>query len=380
MYKRQVYLSTKRKILFIVNVDWFFISHRLPIALAAIKKGFEVHIACTITDRQYELESNGIVVHPLHLSRSGVGIVGEFKSLVQLYRVINKVKPDILHTVTIKPVLYGNIVARIAKVPVRISSISGLGYVFVASGIRSKIFRTLIAAMYRLALNGATAVIFQNKSDRDVLKQMGAVRTSQEVFVRGSGVALERYSVVKEPIGKPVVMLVSRLLIDKGVGEFVAASKILKSERRDIRMILVGSIDPGNPKSITSEQLTSWVNLGLVEYWGYCTNVSEVISKSNIIVLPSYREGLPKCLIEAAACGRAVITTDVPGCRDAIEPNKTGLLVPVKTDKPLADAILRLVEGDQLRHDFAKQSRQFAEKYFDIKDVIEVHLSIYSGQ
>lgn len=371
-------LSSKRKLLFIVNVDWFFISHRLPIALAAIKKGFEVHLACAITDRRDELVALGIIVHPLSLSRSGVGVLGELKSMVQLYRIIDNVKPDVLHTVTIKPVLYGNIVARLAKVPVRVSSISGLGYVFLASGLKSKVFRVVIAAMYRLALNGAAAVIFQNKADRDVLKKMRAVKACQEVFIRGSGVALELYPVVQEPIDKPVVMLISRLLIDKGVGEFVAASKLLRSGRGDIRMILVGDIDPDNPKSITSEQLASWVNLGFVEYWGYSNNVPETIAKSNLIVLPSYREGLPKCLIEAAACGRAVITTDVPGCRDAIEPDKTGLLVPAKTDKPLANAILRLVDDDALRHDFAVRSRQFAEEVFDINDVIKVHLSIYS--
>ncbi len=368
---------SKRKLLFIVNVDWFFISHRLPIALAAIKNGFEVHIACAITNRSDELSSHGLIVHPLGLSRSGVGAIGELKSLLQVYKILVEIKPDILHTVTIKPVLYGNILARLTKVPVRVSSISGLGYVFVASGLKSKLFRSLIAVMYRIALNGASAVIFQNKADRDVLSQMRAIKPYQEVFIRGSGVALDRYTVMPEPSGKPVVMLISRLLIDKGVGEFVAASKLLKSKRNDIRMVLVGDIDLGNPNTITCEQLTSWVDQGFVEYWGYCNDVPEVIAKSNLIVLPSYREGLPKCLIEAAACGRAVITTDVPGCRDAIEPGKTGLLVPPKTDRALAEAIARLVDDKLLRHNFARRSRFFAEEEFDIKDVIKVHLSLY---
>lgn len=370
---------SKPKLLFIVNVDWFFISHRLPIALAAIKNGFEVHIACAITNRSDELSSLGLIIHPLGLSRSGVGAVGEIKSLLQVYKLLVEIKPDILHTVTIKPVLYGNILARLTKVPVRVSSISGLGYVFVASGLKSKLFRSLIAVLYRIALNGASAVIFQNKADRDVLSQMRAIKPYQEVFIRGSGVALDRYTVMPEPSGKPVVMLISRLLIDKGVGEFVAASKLLQSERNDIRMVLVGDIDPGNPNTITCEQLTSWVDQGIVEYWGYCNDVPEVISKSNLIVLPSYREGLPKCLIEAAACGRAVITTDVPGCRDAIEPGKTGLLVPPKTDRALAEAIARLVDDKLLRHNFARRSRFFAEEEFDIKDVIKVHLSLYSN-
>jgi glycosyltransferase involved in cell wall biosynthesis len=372
-----VQVISKRKLLFIVNVDWFFISHRLPIALAAIKNGFEVHIACAITNRSDELSSHGLIVHPLGLSRSGVGAIGELKSLLQVYKLLVKVKPDILHTVTIKPVLYGNILARLTKVPVRVSSISGLGYVFVASGLKLKLFRSLISVMYRIALNGASAVIFQNKADRDVLNQMRAIKPSQEVFIRGSGVALDSYTVMPEPSGKPVMMLISRLLIDKGVGEFVAASKLLKSKRNDIRMVLVGEIDPGNPNTITDEQLTSWVDQGLVEYWGYSNAVSEVIAKSNIIILPSYREGLPKCLIEAAACGRAVITTDVPGCRDAIEPGKTGLLVPPRSDEALASAIELLVDDKLLRNSFAARSRFLAEEAFDIRGVIEVHLSLY---
>lgn len=375
-----MYLKTKRKLLFIVNVDWFFISHRLPIALKAIEDGYDVHVACAITGRSEELVGHGITIHPLSLSRSGVGVLGEFKSFIQLYSIVKNIVPDIVHTVTIKPVLYGSIIARLVKVPVRISSISGLGYVFLASGIKSKIFRVLISILYRVALKNAAAVIFQNTADRDVLKKMRAVNVNQEIFIRGSGVNLDHYPVTPEPIEQPVVMLISRLLIDKGVGEFVAASKLLKSTRNDIRMVLVGDIDPDNPKSITGEQLDSWVKLGLVEFMGYSRNVPEMISKSNIVVLPSYREGLPKCLIEAAACGRAVITTDVPGCRDAIEPNKTGLIVPVKTDKPLADAIIRLVDNKELRHEFASRARKFAEETFDINDVISVHMSIYNGE
>jgi glycosyltransferase involved in cell wall biosynthesis len=368
-----------KKLLFIVNVDWFFISHRLPIAITAIQKGFEVHIACAITTKKAALESLGIVVHPLKMSRSGVNVISEIRSFVQIFDAVTNVRPDIVHTVTIKPVLYGNIVARLLKVPVRVASISGLGYVFIASGFKAKIFRALISTMYRVALSDAKAIIFQNKHDRDILKKMGAVNPSQEVFIRGSGVDLNEYAVVNEPKDvPPVVMLVARLLVDKGVNEFVAAASILKHLRPDIRMVLVGDIDSGNPKSITSEQLKSWIDNNVIEHWGYSYNVSKTMAQSNIVVLPSYREGLPKSLIEAAACGRAVVTTDVPGCRDAIEPGKTGLLVRVKTDKPLADAILKLIDDESLRHQFAIRAREFAEITFSINDVIDTHLTLYN--
>lgn len=367
-----------KKLLFIVNVDWFFVSHRLPIAIEAIKKGYEIHLACAMTSKEDELKSHGIIIHPLALSRSGTGIKGELSVLYQIFSMIKKVNPNIIHTVTIKPVLYGNFIARLLRVPVRISSISGLGYVFIAKGFKSKVFRQLISFMYRVALSGANSVIFQNESDRNLLKKMGAITLEQEVFIRGSGVALDSYPVIVEPTGSPVVMLVARLLIDKGVNEFVDAAKRIKIIQPDIRMVLVGDIDAGNPKSISTQELKAWVENKVIEHWGYSHNVAVTMAKANIIVLPSYREGLPKSLIEAAACGRAVVTTDVPGCRDAIEVNKTGLLVPVKSDKQLASAILKLVNDKPMRQKFSSRAREFAQETFDINDVINIHMSIYN--
>jgi len=370
----------QKKLLFIVNVDWFFVSHRLPIAIKAIEMGYDVHLACGVTTMLDKLTLEGIVVHPLALSRSGTSLLGELKILADLFKIIKNVNPDIVHSVTIKPVLYGNIVAQLLNVPLRVASISGLGYVFITSGIKSKIFRSFIAAMYRVALTGAEAVIFQNKSDRDVLMLMGGVSSEQTVFVRGSGVELDQYAVVDEPRDSSVVILVARLLIDKGVNEFVSAAKILKSKRPDIRMVLVGEVDLANPKSIEIAQLSSWIEDGVVEHWGYCENIAKTMAKANIVVLPSYREGLPKSLIEAAACGRAVITTDVPGCRDAIEPNRTGLLVPVKAVEPLVAAILKLIDDVELRRRFSLRARQFAEENFNINDVVDKHLAIYNRQ
>ncbi|MFT5756064.1 MAG: glycosyltransferase involved in cell wall biosynthesis [Alteromonadaceae bacterium] len=366
-----------KKLLFIVNVDWFFLSHRLPIAVEAIKQGFDVHLACSITEKKMELEAYGITIHPLMISRSGTSILNEIKSLKQVYTVVNSIKPDIIHTVTIKPVLYGNIVSRWLKVPTRISSISGLGYVFISTGLKSKAFKLIISLLYRIALHGANKVIFQNNADLNVIKNMGAITPQQVQIIRGSGVNLTQYSFVKEPTKDPVVMLVARLLIDKGVREFVAAAKLLKLNRPDIRMVLIGDIDLGNPNTITREELTDWCLDNTIEHWGYSKDIPATMAQANIIVLPSYREGLPKSLIEAAACGRAVITTDVPGCRDAIEPDKTGLLIPVKTYKPLAAAILTLVNNPSMRSQFSTRARELAEESFDIQDVVYKHLTIY---
>jgi len=369
-----------KKILFIVNVDWFFVSHRLPIALAAIRQGYEVHLACEITDKKTLLESHGLTVHPLTLSRSGTGIFSEFKTLKQLFVIIKLVGPDVTHSITIKSVLYGNIISRLLKVPTRVTSISGLGYMFIASGIKANFFRVIIALLYRSALSDVKTVIFQNSSDRDVLKELGAIKPEQELFIRGSGVDLSLYPVLPEPKDEPVVMMVARLLIDKGVYEFVKAAEIIRAQAGNVRMVLVGSTDSGSLKSVTMQEINSWVDDGIIEYWGYSTEVAAIMSKSNIIVLPSYREGLPKVLIEAAACGRAVVTTDVPGCRDAIDPNETGLLVDVKSVSSLVSGILRLINDDDLRHKFAKNARKLAERAFNIDDVISMHLSIYKKE
>jgi len=370
----------KKKLLFIVNVDYSFVSFRLPIALAAIKQGYEVHVACGITDKKTMLESCGLIVHPLTLLRSSTGILSELKTLKQLFIIIKLVRPDIAHSINIKPVLYGNIISRFLRVPCRIASITGLGYVFIETGIKAKFIRVIIALLYRLALGGAKTVIFQNSSDRDMLKELGAIKPKQELFIRGSGVDLSLYPVLPEPKGAPVVMLIARLLIHKGVYEFVKAAEIIKAQASNVRMVLVGNIDSGYLKSVTMQEINSWVNADIIEYWGYSTEVATTMSKSNIIVLPSYREGLPKTLIEAAACGRAVVTTDVPGCRDAIVPNETGLLVDVKSTSSLVNGIFSLINNDDLRYKFAKNGRKLAERAFNIDDVVSMHLSIYDKE
>ncbi|MDH0347681.1 glycosyltransferase family 4 protein [Aeromonas dhakensis] len=366
-----------KKLLFLVNVDWFFISHRLPIALAAQKEGYEVHIACSFTEKYDFLLQLGFKLHPLELSRTGTKLMYEMVSCINIFKVLRTIKPDLVHLVTIKPVLYGGISCRLLGVRNCVASISGLGYVFIATGVKATLMKAGISALYKLALKGKhTKVIFQNADDMKHLININAISSQQAVMIRGSGVDLASFSVVAEPEGIPVIMLMARLLIDKGVVEFVEAARILKYQSVKCRFVLVGSTDE-NPKSVSSTLLNTWVNEGVVEYWGYSDNPAETYGKANVVVLPSYREGLPKSLIEAAACGRAVITTDVPGCRDAILPNVTGILVPAKDSKSLAVAISTLCENSQLRKRLGSAGRKLAEDAFDIKSVINTHISIY---
>ena len=369
-----------KKLLFIVNVDWFFASHRLPIAIAALKEGYEVHVACGITDKKEYLESLGLIIHPINLSRGSTGIAQEFKSFRDIFKVLISVKPDIIHFVTIKPVLYGGIASRLLSVKNRVFSISGMGYVFTSKKKKTSILRFFILRLYRLALGGTTSrVIVQNTDDRDILTRYNVIEESQETLIRGSGVDMRTHTFVKEPDGVTVVVMASRLLKDKGVLEFVEAAGMLQKTGMITVFKLYGDIDEHNPASLTRNEVNKIKKEGNVEVHGYTDDIAKVFSTSNIVVLPSYREGLPKVLIEAAACGRAVITTDVPGCRDAIEADETGLLVKVKESKALAEAIERLVKDKTLREQMGKAGRELAEKEFDIEKVIDTHLDIYSS-
>ena len=365
-------------LLFVVNVDWFFLSHRLPIALEALRLGYEVHIATGLTDKLDELQRHGLVVHPLALDRSSAGVGNAWRTMVELWRVFRAVRPDVVHLVTIKPVLLGGLMARLAGVPAVVAAVSGLGFVFIAHGAKAAVRRWLVSAMYRVALGHRNLkVVFQNPDDRASLAKLAHLADSKVEMIRGSGVDLTQYHHTPLPPGLPVVLLAARLLADKGVREFVQAARLLKQQGVSARFCLVGSVDPANPASLTDAELTQWANEGLVELWGQRSDMPEVLTAAHLVVLPSYREGLPKVLLEAAACGRAVVTTDVPGCRDAIDPGVTGVLVPVRNAEALAEAIEGLINDPVRCQAMGNAGRALAERAFDVRQVVAAHLRIY---
>ena len=367
-----------RRILFVVNVDWFFVSHRLPIAISLIKSGVEVHLASRFTTHKAYLEGLGINTHPLVISRGGISPVEEFRAFYSLYRLVKSINPDLAHLVTIKPVIYGGLIARLLGVRKVVASISGLGFVFIDQSIKAKVIRKIAIYCYRLGLSAKnTTVIFQNTADRSLFIDNKIICDSQAVLIPGSGVDLNYLRFTPEPEEFPVVMFLARFLKDKGIVEFVEASSIVKASFPSARFVLVGNVDSDNPNSISPNDLNSWVKLGLVEDWGYSTDIFSTIRKSNLMVLPSYREGLPKSLLEAAACGRAVIASDVPGCRDAIASGETGLLVNPRNTQMLADAIVQLLQDGPLRKQYGVAGRRLAEKCFDVNSVVSKHLSIY---
>ena len=368
-----------KKLLFIVNVDKFFISHRLPIAVEAIKQGYEVHIATKITDQLNFLEMNGMIVHPLNLHRSGIiSIASEFlEILFLLYRIA----PEVVHLVTIKPVIFGGIATRLLGSSSVVSAISGLGFVFIDNGFIGKIRKKIVLYLYRIALNHKNQkIIFQNSDDKNLLISLTKVPHEKTILIPGSGVNLFKYKVSPPPERNfPIVMFASRFLIDKGIREFVHAAELINRVEHCADFVLVGSIDLFNPASIQQDELNEWKRKGNVEIWEYSSNMEKTLLNATIVTLPSYREGYPKILIEAAACGRAIVTTNVPGCRDAIESNVTGLLVPVKDAVLLAESISILLDNKKKCEKMGINGRKRAEELFDIRMIVDSHIKIYSN-
>lgn len=374
-------MSAGRRLMFVVNNPAFFMSHRVPVALAAQRAGYDVHVATMDGPAVAEIQALGMTHHAIPMTRSGKHPLQELGTLLALVRLFRRVRPDVVHLVTIKPVLYGGIAARLARVRGMVAAISGLGFVFLSNSLKMRLVRSVVARLYRIALGHPNSrVIFQNANDRDLLKSLGAVRDEQVVMIRGAGVDLDAYRALPEPPTPPVVVtMVARLLRDKGVQEFVQAAGILRQRGLPVTMQLVGGVDAGNPASATPSEVDAWQRDGAVQALGERSDVAALYAASHIAVLPSYREGLPKSLIEAASCARAVVTTDVPGCRDAIEPGETGLLVPVRDAQALADAIARLAEDPALRQAMGAAGRALAEREFNIERVASIHVALYDA-
>lgn len=367
-----------RRILYVVNTANFFVSHRMPIARAAQAQGCDVHVAVPDGPGIRSIWDAGMKVHPIVLTRSGSKIAQELPAALSLMDLYKSLRPDLVHHVTIKPILYGTLAARIARVPAVVNAFSGLGHIFTATGAKASLWRTLVTIAYRLILRHPRhRAIFQNRDDCELLAGSGCVRSRDAQIIKGSGVDLKTFVHRPEPNGSPVVVLPARLLHHKGVHEFVDAARRLKAKGVPVRMALVGDLDPGNPSTIAEPELRNWIETGTVEWWGYRHDMPRVMSECHIVCLPSYREGVPKALLEAAASGRPIVTTDTPGCRDVVRHGENGLLVPVGDAAALAEAIIRLVLDPDLRRDMGMRGRKRAEAEFSIEGVIAKHLSIY---
>jgi glycosyltransferase involved in cell wall biosynthesis len=362
------------KIILLANTDWYLYNFRLPLALALKKRGDSVLLMSPAGDYAEKMVTLGFQWHEFKLDRSGINPFAEALSLLRLWKYYRQEQPDLVHHFTIKPVLYGSMAALLAGVPIIINSVTGLGYVF-AGNVNG--LRFIISQFYRLLLRH-TWVIFQNPDDQSVFTSKRLVDAKRVKLIRSSGVDTILFQPAQEPESVPIVILPARLLWDKGVGEFVEAATILKKRGVSARFVLVGDTDPGNPSAVPLKSIQEWQKQNLVEWWGWQENIVEIYHQATLVCLPSYREGLPKTLIEAAACGRAIVTTDVPGCREIVRQGENGLIVPAKDSVALADALQTLLENPVLRQTMAENGRRIAVNEFDVRQVVQSTIELYN--
>lgn len=375
--------SRRPKLLFLVTEDWYFCSHRLPIARAARDAGFAVTVLTRVTEHGDVICKEGFDLVPLGMERRNSNPLREIGAVLEIARCYRRMRPDVVHHVAVKPALVGSLAARLAGVPRVVNAIAGLGFVFASRSLKANILRPLVRLGFRTLLNWpGCRVIVQNPDDRRLLVNDRLVAPERLVLIKGSGVDLVRFSPTPEPAvgpdAPPVAALVSRMIWDKGVGVLVEAARLLKARGVPLRVLLAGRPDPENPASIPESQLRAWHDEGIVEWVGFCDDVAGIWARSHIAVLPSwYGEGVPKSLLEAAACGRPLVAVDGPGLREIVHAGETGLLVPPHDSRALADALQCLAEDASLRQRLGQAARSLAEREFGEAGVVEGTLALY---
>jgi glycosyltransferase involved in cell wall biosynthesis len=375
-----------RTVLFVVNEAYFFMTHRIPVANALAEAGCDVHVAVP-ADHVWapddfsigEIEKAGFKLHTIPLSRRGKNIFQDANTFLSIFRLIKKLNPDVVHLFTIKPVIYGGLAARLAGVSSVISTITGLGHMFITHGALTRILRAGVVLLYRLATGHRNSrVIVQNEGDARILVEAGAVNIEKVRLIPGSGVDLEKFPVTAEPDNIPLVILPSRLIWDKGVSEFAEAARILKETGFQCRFALVGDTRASNPRAVPEVKIREWTSKGYLEWWGRRTDMPEVFAQSAIVCLPTtYGEGLPKVLIEAAASGRPIIATDIAACREIVHNGENGLLVTPGDQDALVNALIKLLSSKELRSRMGRRGREIVASALSVEHVVASTIEVY---
>ncbi len=366
-----------RKIVYLVSEDWYFCSHRLPLGIATREAGAEVVVATRVNDHRAQIEAAGVRIAPIEMQRSGTKPFTDLTTIRQITELYSREQPDLVHHVALKPILYGGYAAKRAGVPAIVNAVAGMGFMFISNSLFARTARPLIVCAQRALMNRTnTRTILQNPDDVEMYTQRIGVSPDHLTIIPGVGVDINQFTVVPEPFAVPTAVCVSRMLRDKGIHELVAATRILHAKGVELRVRLVGPTDD-NPASIPRATLAEWNREGVVEVVGPSEDIAGEYARAHIAVLPSYREGLPKSLLEAAACGRPMVATDVPGCREVCIHGETGLRVPARTIEPLADALERLILDPALRQRLGENARHRAETIFAEKIINAQTLALY---
>jgi glycosyltransferase involved in cell wall biosynthesis len=366
------------RLLFLITEDWTFWEIRRDLARSARDAGYEVLIATRVTDHGERIRNEGFRLIPIGLRRRSRNPIREFMAFIELVRLYRRERPQIVQQVAMKPILYGSFAAWMTGVSVVINTFAGLGYAFTDRPRRASALRWLMQMGLRTAVRfSRSVVVCQNVEDRDVLAKEGIVSSNLVRMIAGSGVDTNLFIPARTPEGLPIVMLAGRMLWDKGVAEFVDAARLVKKKAIPARFVLVGRRDEDNPTAIDEGQLRRWCQNDGIEWWGHREDMPTVLGAATLVVLPSYREGLPKVLLEASACGKALIATDVPGCREVVQHQKTGLLVPVRDPAALADAIVSLLTNQELRAAMGVSGREFVGREHSKEKIGRHFLDLY---
>jgi glycosyltransferase involved in cell wall biosynthesis len=368
------------KFLIIVGSAEDFLPFRGDLVDALLSRGMQVHVALPDLDANSALHSKflakGLVIHKVTMQRAGMNPIADLYTMWQLLQLIKAIKPDTVLANMIKPVIYGMMASSMAGVPHRFALISGLGYAF-QDGNQRGLLRRVAEGLYTLSLSGTHKVFFQNPDDLNLFHQLGILKpNAPSCVVNGSGVNVDYYAYTPIPKGVPRFLLIARLLSYKGVREYVAAAKLVKAQYPEARFTLVGWIDYENPSAITQAELDTWIAEGTIDYMGRLADVRPAIAQCSVFVLPSsYREGTPRSILEAMSMGRAIITTDAPGCRETVRSEDNGLLVPICSVDELVKAMLKFVENSELVQRFGQRSREIAEEKYDVHKVNQIMLN-----
>jgi glycosyltransferase involved in cell wall biosynthesis len=377
-YDRKPDSTPLPRLLFIVTEDWYFVSHRLHIALAARKAGFEVGVVTRISRHRDLIERYGIEIFDWQINRRSFNLLNEMVSIRQLIEAYRRFRPSIVHHVALKPVIYGALAAKLTGVRRVVQALGGLGFIFLSERHWARALRPVVYLLLSAALSGShTRLILQNPDDRDKMLHMGVISPNRINLIRGAGVDTTRFVPLAENGNPPIIMLPARLLWDKGVGEFVEAARCFKQRGTNARFVLIGEPDEGNPASVPLTTIHSWCADGTVEWWGQCDDMPTILSQAHVVCLPSHGEGLPKSLLEAASCARPIVTYDVPGCREVVIDGKNGFLVPFKNLDKLVEAIDTLLMDSSLRACMGVAGREMILDAFSQEEISRQTLELY---
>ena len=368
------------KIFMFANTDWYLFNFRLPLIKSLIGLGHEVTVLSPNGLFQSRLRDEGVRCLTISLERKGQFGTSDIKGLYQLLRIYGREKPDVVHHFTVKAVIYGMVAAKLARIPFQINAITGMGYLFTGEKARSSLTRRVVVFCLQKFLSGKNCrTVVQNQDDQAALLNLGISRAETLFLISGSGVNLEKFTPSDvQKTGNVKILMASRILIDKGVREYVAAARKILALRTDVEFLLAGTPDPGNPSAIGIKEIETWRDIKGFEYLNYVENMKQLLDSIDIAVLPSYREGLPRSLLEASACQLPCVASDVPGCNYVVDDGVTGYLVQPKTVGELALAVERLIDAPDLRKKMGLAARERVSRLFSEEMVIGQTVAIYN--